>query len=287
MFNKSNFGALIVCGLLGACGRHGQNMKNKALYTGIERTHRLAMETCNRLYLDLAAEQHKPMHRYQAYSWISIATAIRTQTDGMNAYIDKLRPDIANINATIEGNLLDSVRRYEKALLEVFNSSKSLSDQASMELADLYKSLPLKSDTAIRGDDPQMTRPLLGVLQCDIDATAFLLLHFCYVSATGIVESFDRDDFVISQSSSNVQSGELITIKAGVGSFSVRSKPRFMIGGKAVKANDESATVSYTFKASERPGKHFIPVQIDYYRPDGSMASTEKKVVYTVVPYCR
>ena len=81
--------------------------------------------------------------------------------------------------------------------------------------------------------------------------------------------------------SSNLKAGQPIEITAGLGGFSVVSKPTFVINGKNMPLNTDGVAV-YNTIATGKPGRHFIPVTITYFKPDGSQSSISKKIEYTI-----
>ena len=71
-------------------------------------------------------------------------------------------------------------------------------------------------------------------------------------------------------------------IIAGVGAFSRRSKPVFTIKNKNVPI-DENGTAILRFKAPHTPGKHFVPVKINFINEVGKEEEVIKNVEYTVI----
>jgi hypothetical protein len=86
---------------------------------------------------------------------------------------------------------------------------------------------------------------------------------------------------LVSQSSSYVKAGDEIEITAGIGLFTRAAIPRITIKNTPVPVN-ENGVASYRFKTPLEPGKYFVPVKIEYTKPDGTKDLFTKKVAYTV-----
>lgn len=78
-----------------------------------------------------------------------------------------------------------------------------------------------------------------------------------------------------------MQKGEIIEINAGVGAFSIKAEPNIVINGKHIDINSDGVAI-YKFKSSSKPGKHYVPVSIEFIKPDGQKIKVEKKIEYTV-----
>lgn len=90
---------------------------------------------------------------------------------------------------------------------------------------------------------------------------------------------------IVGQSSSYVKAGEKIEITAGIGSFSTQERPVITINRNNVSLRETGAAV-YSFKASNKPGKHFVPVKIEFTNQDGQKMTQEFNVKYTVAKPC-
>nr|WP_315824363.1 GldM family protein [Paraflavitalea speifideiaquila] len=74
--------------------------------------------------------------------------------------------------------------------------------------------------------------------------------------------------------------GDAIEITAGVGAFSAAAKPKIFINGQAQTLTAEGTAVFKT--TASGTGSHGVDVRIEYAKPDGSIATVNKKLNYTV-----
>lgn len=81
--------------------------------------------------------------------------------------------------------------------------------------------------------------------------------------------------------SSYVKSGQSIEVTAGVLQFNPASRARVTINGKEIKLDDDDRA-EFSFTAKGRPGKHIIPVTIDYYKRDGTESRVRKDIQYII-----
>lgn len=86
---------------------------------------------------------------------------------------------------------------------------------------------------------------------------------------------------LIGQSSTYVKGGDIIEITAGIGSFSATASPQITIDNKKIEIN-ESAVAIYKLKAASKAGKYFVPVVVEYIKPDGTKGTFSRKLEYSV-----
>jgi hypothetical protein len=82
-------------------------------------------------------------------------------------------------------------------------------------------------------------------------------------------------------SSSYVRAGQSVEVTAGILQFTVVTNPRISINGKEIKLDSDDRAV-YKFTAEGKPGKHIIPVKVDYYRADGEKEEVRKNIEYII-----
>jgi hypothetical protein len=87
---------------------------------------------------------------------------------------------------------------------------------------------------------------------------------------------------IVGQNSSVVNAGDDLEITAGVGIFTNRSNHEIFINRQKIKLN-QGGVAEFKMKASSKPGKHYIPVKIDFTDEYGKKETIEKSVEYTVV----
>lgn len=132
--------------------------------------------------------------------------------------------------------------------------------------------------------DASVNSLALKKVENDIRISENVLLEFC-IKQTMVIDDghIDRFSPLIAVNATHVRAGQSIEVSAGIGYFSLNTDPKFVIGGRPVTA-DRNGVAVYTIKAPLSAGKHFIPVRISYFLPDGTSSTVEKRVEYTVDP---
>ena len=123
---------------------------------------------------------------------------------------------------------------------------------------------------------------ILSQLENNIRIVENEAVHFCDIMTNpGCILTYERNSALISQSSTIVKPGEEIRITGGVGSFSIESKPSITIAGILVPVNT-AGTAIYSLKAATKPGKYIIPVEVQYWKPDGTKNTERLSLSYEV-----
>jgi hypothetical protein len=119
------------------------------------------------------------------------------------------------------------------------------------------------------GSSSLMSLVMLNKIENDVLATEKVLIEYCNNQTANIYHGYEVFHAIAALSSSYVKAGQTIEVTAGVGQFSEASKPTIVINGKVLKIDDD-ATATYRFIATGKPGKHSIPIKIEFTKPDGS-----------------
>lgn len=91
-------------------------------------------------------------------------------------------------------------------------------------------------------------------------------------------ESFEA---ILTSNKSVFIANEKIEIYAGIGRFVENAKPVYKINNKIVASIDGLAT--YQTKVSSSIGEHRIPIEITYFKPDGTRTTKKHDIIYHVV----
>jgi hypothetical protein len=192
---------------------------------------------------------------------------------------------------------------FKKKALALFNPDDYYKDNPAV-LKDLEKakeqfgnSYPL---SLIRPGEPvaggTISNPIAGYFENTGIAGALSMLHKLH-NDISITENLITDYFnsqapypyygyyfyhpLATINSSHLKTGQPVEVTAGIGAYSTRSNPAITINGKAIPINADGMAV-YNTIARGRPGKHFIPITITYYRPDGVKATVFKNIEYII-----
>lgn len=107
--------------------------------------------------------------------------------------------------------------------------------------------------------------------------------QFCDNKVANNIFTFHTYSVIVAQSTSYLQAGEKMEIIAGIGSFSKAAQPDIRIKGIKIPI-DESGAATYKFPVSNKPGKHFVPVEISFTDEEGIKRKETKRLEYTVAP---
>lgn len=137
-------------------------------------------------------------------------------------------------------------------------------------------------DDNFRNCTSSLALVILNKLQNDLLFTENALLQYCNTNATVPTScAYSVFEAITTLSSTYIKAGQSIKLTAGVGDFSVASKPIVTINGKEVKLTD-GAVAEYVFRPAGAPGKHTVPVKIKFYKPNGDTETVIKKLEYTI-----
>jgi hypothetical protein len=127
-----------------------------------------------------------------------------------------------------------------------------------------------------------VTMIMLNKIESDMLTVEKRFIDYCKSRRTRVVyEAYTMWSVIATVSSSYVKAGQSIKVYAGLGSFTVVSKPRITIDGKEV-AVDSEGVAEYQLVATGKPGEHAIPVTIEFSKVDGSKQFMTKKVKYII-----
>ncbi|MDF2187209.1 gliding motility protein GldM [Paraflavitalea sp. CAU 1676] len=121
---------------------------------------------------------------------------------------------------------------------------------------------------------------ILGKFQNDIKSTEAQMVDYLHNQIGSVKIVFDQFQAIAQANTSYAMPGDAIEITAGVGAFSAAAKPKIFING-AAQTLDADGTAKFKTTASGT-GDHAVDVRIEYAKPDGSIATVNKKVNYTV-----
>jgi len=202
--------------------------------------------------------------------------------------------------------LYDSLKQIRQALLNLLDPSNydSLSPTVKDELiktkADFSTRLPIdtrtpKSETgeAEKKDSAEnwtiryfhMTPTvaaltILSKFESDVKNSESQVVDYLHKQIGEVKVRFDQFDAIVSPSATYVMPGDELTVKAGIGAFSAAAKPTITINGSNAPV-DASGIGEYKTKA-EGSGEHTVNVHIVFTKPDGSQATKDVPVKYTV-----
>jgi gliding motility-associated protein GldM len=121
---------------------------------------------------------------------------------------------------------------------------------------------------------------ILSKFQSDIKNSEAQMIDYLHNKIGEVKVIYDKFQVLAQASSNYVMPGDELDITAGVGAFSAAAKPTITINGQGQEIGADG-TALYKTKA-EGAGEHTVMVHIQYTKPDGTPATVDKPVKYTV-----
>jgi len=167
------------------------------------------------------------------------------------------------------GRILDTI-----SLLPGYRGSLSVKQRS------IYKKKWVEENFA--GSNSLMAMIQLNKIKCEVLEAEMTLVGYCLDRIPAGFCGYARQPhpFAIINSS-YVKSGQTVEITAGITQIVASCQPRITINGKEIKVNSEDVA-EYSFKATGKPGKHIIPVKLDFYRPDSTRLRMTKNIEYII-----
>lgn len=131
------------------------------------------------------------------------------------------------------------------------------------------------------GSSSLMSLVMLNKIENDVLATEKVLIEYCNNQTVNMHHGYEAFHAIASLSSSYVKRGQSIEVTAGVGAFIAAARPRITINGTEIKL-DNNSTAIHSITPIGNPGKHSIPIKIEYDRPDGSSITVIKDLEYII-----
>ncbi len=201
--------------------------------------------------------------------------------------------------------LYDDLKDYKQQLLDVlkpeeFAGQPLIQADVIKAKADFANQLPLNlevpkshSGNAGTGDSVKdwvtnyfhMTPTIaaltiLSKFQNDIKNSESQMIDYLHKKIGEVKVVYDKFQVLAQASSNYVMPGDELDITAGVGAFSAAAKPVITINGQGQELGSDG-TAEYKTKA-DGAGEHTVMVHITYTKPDGTPATVDKPVKYTV-----
>lgn len=122
---------------------------------------------------------------------------------------------------------------------------------------------------------------ILSKFQNDIRNAEAHVVELFHKKVGEVKIKYDQFKAIANASASYVMPGEEIIINAGVGAFSSAAKPSVTIDGSGAQALPDGS-YEYKFNAPTAAGEYTKKVKISFIKPDGTVATVDKDIKYTV-----
>jgi gliding motility-associated protein GldM len=226
--------------------------------------------------------------------------------DGVEHYSeDNLDAPTAMMDKEGKGKeLYDKLTAYRKNVIgvlkpEEFADNPSLQAQIKKDIESFNKSIPINMNVPKSQSGKEYSNDakgwttnyfhmtptvaamtILSKFQNDIKSSEAQMVDYLHSQIGSVKIVFDQFQAIAQANTSYAMPTDQIEITAGVGAFSAAAKPKIFING-APQTLDADGTAKWK-TAAGAAGDHAVDVRIEYAKPDGSIATVNKKVNYTV-----
>jgi len=122
---------------------------------------------------------------------------------------------------------------------------------------------------------------ILSKFQNDIRNSEVAVVEYCHKQVGEVEVIYDQFKAIANASASYVMPNEEIVINAGVGAFSSAAQPTVTVDGSGTQMLPDGS-YEYKFKAPTAAGEYTKKVKISFRKPDGTTATVDKDIKYTV-----
>jgi len=245
----------------------------------------------------------------KAKIWYPKAQRIENLSKELFSYIESLKADLKKEAGLNTHHGVESFREGDKnAVMKLFK--KQGRGQELYDRLKEYRNNLLAVDPDLDKEfhnNLSMTTPAFDSLRQKTDFTKTFFDDIPTIAALALLSKFENnirfaenksitffDDHAVYHrepyehyvvfaaiNKSYLKAGETAEISSAVGAFANSASNTVTIDGKNVPINAEGVAV-YTFKTPNKPGKHFVQVEITYLNIDGEKKTVTKMVEYTV-----
>ena len=230
-------------------------------------------------YRELTGNLSDPRTVERARKWQPKSIIIQKMTVDILKEIDSIKENLENkIEGPKQFVLFDKINNFRNTILSL---DASLNRTFSKDKKLIQSSKESFVDSTFSGKKREEQIMLLTALQNKILMFENRVVTFCKLQTEpGCNLGFDVSTVIVGQNTTHLKFGELLEINAGVGAFRTAGNPTITINSNIIPTLNGVA--HFKLRASNKIGKHSIPVKIDYLNQNGEKVSTNNDVEYYV-----
>lgn len=217
------------------------------------------------------------------------AALIRTYTDTIIVYIEKLKRTLTNENSVNESMIAELSRRFTGYKQAIISSDERIANSKN----DILTGFINGGKDSVNGSKTELKKILtdaspaerstyLSRMQNDVAIIEHKTINFLLQQIGAYTDGFEMFEAIVGQNAKILEAGDYLEISAGVGALSIRAEPIITVGKDSVKINERGLAV-YKFKTSNVPGHHSVPVVIKFKDEDGKDQTHSFTVEYKTV----
>jgi hypothetical protein len=261
----------------------------KALEEGLVNSNKAIASSSETIYHSLQEKLYDPATVEKARIWYPKAEMVRNLSKKMTNYIETLKTEVreeAGLQNKKANELFIHLSNYKRGLMQV-DSAMTVNFGSNIVITSY-------SFDSLRGNQKEFTSfffdrlstegiiSMLNKFQNNVKINENKLLTYCLFKIPSYIDGYNWLAAFAFPNSMYLKAGDKIEITAGVGSFNRSALPKIIVRGKNIPINEMGVAIA-KFKASTKPGKHFVPVEISYTDQDGKRQTIAKTIEYTVL----
>lgn len=220
-----------------------------------------------------------------------LSDSVRNYIEGLKSYLIKDDNRSANVESLFETNdkgnelylvlknYIDSILSVDTRLIEIFDTLFVITTSSFDSPTSRQKDF---TQTFFHNTSTEVALAILGKFENNIEITENKAVAFFNNNIADGGWNFNKFSAIIGQSTNYTRAGQVLEIMAGVGAFTIDCKPSITFDGITIPVTENGVAV-YKFKAPAKPGKHHIPVTIDYTDQLGKATANNYNIEYIVV----
>lgn len=259
----------------------------KALDESLEISNKTIKESNELILTSMEGKMYDPASYERAKILYPKAEKISILSKELNRHIEKMK----NKNNFNQDQITELHLKLKKYNDEIFTIDPSIRNEFETKIVLTTISFDSISDknlykTFFRNVSIIASEAMLTKIQNNVRIIENKLLSFLHerTSSHPIRDFYHFFPFVI-QNRTHVHKGDEIEIISGIGGFTIMADLKIKINNKEIDLNSMNY-ISYKFKASNKLGKHYVPVEYTYLDQDGKRILWKKTVEYTVTKSC-
>lgn len=286
----------------------------KTVKSSLDNSSVLAGSKTAQLFQSFQKKMEKPETKEKATIWFAKAQEAQKKSEEIFKYIDELKMELmkeAGYNPPKDTTFKeDNLEAATRLFVEVAPKGKGKGKELLKKLEDYKKGL-LAIDSSIQLEignalpiDLSMPKTqsagnntweaayfrmtptiaaltILSKFQNDVRNAEAQVVEHCHKKIGEVELVYDEFKAIANASASYVMPNDEVIINAGVGAFSSTAKPSVTIDGASATMLPDGS-FEQKFNAPSAAGEYTKKVRISFVKPDGTTATVEKDIKYTV-----
>lgn len=277
---------LLICFVVVSCGKSKEDEKLfEELNNSLENSNTIIKKKTEDCFRRLEADSQKPETREKATIWLAKARAVDSFSDELIVYLDSLQQQTKGLK-NFEGKereiLYNYLISYKQKILAVDDRIKTEFGTVITLTHNKKDSVELTINEFNSNFSLSNSFIQIAMLKNRIEMIKEMVVE--YFSQRYCVLNMIYDDSfraIAYQNSTHFKPKETLQITAGIGAFTNDINGKVKIDGKEVKLNDEGIA-EFTEAVPKKSGVYHKKILLQYTKPDGTIATAEKEIIYTV-----